>query len=186
MEESDPHAIQGMLRERLEQRTAAAWEQLSTTEGQETPSAAYTRYRRRMIDAERARVLEVRSEGVAPSHVVTEVLGTLDLEESMLDTSGETRGVLVARGAGEGGYCADLEERPAVETDPNPVCERCEAEGITPVALRQCLVCGEIGCCDSSPRRHATDHFHRTGHAVMQSAEPGETWRWCYVHTVTG
>jgi CPA1 family monovalent cation:H+ antiporter len=53
------------------------------------------------------------------------------------------------------------------------------------VALRQCLECGEVGCCDSSPLQHATEHFHATSHPVMQSAEPGEDWRWCYVHHTT-
>lgn len=47
--------------------------------------------------------------------------------------------------------------------------------------LRLCLSCGHVGCCDSSPHRHATAHFHDTGHAVMRSFEPGEAWRWCYV-----
>ena len=41
--------------------------------------------------------------------------------------------------------------------------------------------CGHVGCCDSSAPRHATAHFHSTRHPVMQSAEPGENWRWCYV-----
>ena len=54
------------------------------------------------------------------------------------------------------------------------------------VALRQCLVCGDVGCCDSSPLRHATEHFHETEHPVIESAEPGEDWRWCYVHHTTG
>ncbi|CCH35503.1 UBP-type zinc finger domain-containing protein [Actinosynnema sp. NPDC047251] len=46
--------------------------------------------------------------------------------------------------------------------------------------LRMCLVCGHVACCDSSPRRHATAHFHAEGHPVMRSFEPGEDWRWCY------
>jgi uncharacterized UBP type Zn finger protein len=46
-----------------------------------------------------------------------------------------------------------------------------------------CLTCGHVGCCDSSPLQHATGHFHATGHPVMRSIEPGETWRWCYVDT---
>jgi uncharacterized UBP type Zn finger protein len=49
------------------------------------------------------------------------------------------------------------------------------------VHLRMCLTCGHVGCCDSSPYKHATEHFHETGHPVMRSFEPGETWRWCYV-----
>jgi CPA1 family monovalent cation:H+ antiporter len=44
-----------------------------------------------------------------------------------------------------------------------------------------CLDCGHIGCCDNSPRRHATGHFHATQHPVIASAEPGEAWRWCYL-----
>jgi uncharacterized UBP type Zn finger protein len=50
------------------------------------------------------------------------------------------------------------------------------------VHLRLCLACGHVGCCDSSPNKHATRHFHDTGHAVIRSYEPGETWAWCYVH----
>jgi len=44
-----------------------------------------------------------------------------------------------------------------------------------------CLTCGHVGCCDSSPYRHATAHFHACAHPVMRSVEPGESWRWCYV-----
>ncbi|AZZ83620.1 hypothetical protein C5O27_07810 [Gordonia alkanivorans] len=66
-------------------------------------------------------------------------------------------------------------------------CEGCGAIGEDHWAhLRMCLRCGYIGCCDSSPRRHATAHFHDTSHPVMRSAEPGESWRWCYVHEVIG
>ena len=54
------------------------------------------------------------------------------------------------------------------------------------VHLRTCLTCGYVGCCDSSKGRHATAHSEHTGHPVMQSAEPGETWRWCYVHEQLG
>jgi monovalent cation/hydrogen antiporter len=49
------------------------------------------------------------------------------------------------------------------------------------VHLRQCLACGHVGCCDSSPRRHASGHFHDSGHPVARSAEVGESWRWCFV-----
>jgi len=44
-----------------------------------------------------------------------------------------------------------------------------------------CLTCGTIGCCDNSPNRHATVHFRETGHPLVRSAEPGESWAWCYV-----
>ena len=51
--------------------------------------------------------------------------------------------------------------------------------------MRKCLVCGNLGCCDSSPGQHASAHFHETGHPVIESAEPGEDWRWCFVHHTT-
>jgi monovalent cation/hydrogen antiporter len=60
-------------------------------------------------------------------------------------------------------------------------CEECLKIGQKWVHLRKCLVCGHVGCCDSSIGRHATRHFGETGHEVMRSAEPGETWRYCYV-----
>ncbi len=65
-------------------------------------------------------------------------------------------------------------------------CEECLKEGKRWVALRECMTCGHVGCCDSSPRRHATRHFHETQHPVVRSVEPGEHWTWCYVHEVTG
>lgn len=66
--------------------------------------------------------------------------------------------------------------------EPQGVCEECVKEGTQWVHLRQCAVCGQVSCCDSSPRRHARRHWHDTGHAVMRSAEPGEDWMWCYEH----
>ena len=60
-------------------------------------------------------------------------------------------------------------------------CRECLAMGDVWVHLRTCLHCGHVGCCDASKNKHATGHFHFTGHAVIQSAEPGEDWRWCYV-----
>ncbi|WP_425459454.1 UBP-type zinc finger domain-containing protein [Gordonia oryzae] len=52
--------------------------------------------------------------------------------------------------------------------------------------LSKCVECGHVGCCDSSPRRHARARFYSSGHPVMRSAEPGELWRWCYIHQVVG
>jgi uncharacterized UBP type Zn finger protein len=61
-------------------------------------------------------------------------------------------------------------------------CEDCAKIGEDTWAhLRMCLTCGHVGCCDSSPHQHAFAHHHETGHPVMRSAEPGESWRWCYV-----
>ena len=60
-------------------------------------------------------------------------------------------------------------------------CEECLKTGDRWVQLRLCLKCGHVGCCDSSKNRHATAHFKTTGHPIMQTLEPGERWRWCYV-----
>ncbi|WP_221764699.1 UBP-type zinc finger domain-containing protein [Methyloradius palustris] len=60
-------------------------------------------------------------------------------------------------------------------------CEECTKIGDTWVHLRTCLVCGHVGCCDSSKNKHATRHFMQTQHPIMASKEPGETWGWCYV-----
>ena len=65
-------------------------------------------------------------------------------------------------------------------------CEECLAAGTRWVHLRKCLTCGHIGCCDSSPGKHATAHYKETGHPVMASFEPGENWRWCFVDNVIG
>ena len=59
-------------------------------------------------------------------------------------------------------------------------CEECLKIGGSWVHLRECLECGKIGCCDSSPNRHATKHFHATKHPIVASVEVGETWAWCY------
>lgn len=60
-------------------------------------------------------------------------------------------------------------------------CEACLKQGSTWVHLRMCLICGQVGCCDSSAFKHARQHFEQTGHPLIQSAEPGEDWRWCYL-----
>ena len=59
-------------------------------------------------------------------------------------------------------------------------CEDCLKTGDTWVHLRICMTCGHVGCCDNSKNRHATKHFHATGHPVIKSREKGEDWAWCY------
>jgi CPA1 family monovalent cation:H+ antiporter len=82
--------------------------------------------------------------------------------------------------------CNHLAE--AVETAPRTLdgCEECLAIGSGWVHLRTCLTCGHVGCCDSSPHRHASVHFRSTTHPVVRSAQPGERWRWCFVDEVLG
>jgi Na+/H+ antiporter len=187
LEYEDHHGVVDLIKQRINQRNFAAWERLGTTADEESPSDLYARIRLAMIEAERGRILEIRSGGTVPSEVVSDVLAMLDVEESMLDRATEEREDLRTarrmRPAGE--ECDHLAAYPPVETVPDPVCAQCLADGARWVALRQCLVCGNVGCCDSSPGQHATLHFHETTHQVMESAEPGEDWRWCYVHHQT-
>jgi len=85
--------------------------------------------------------------------------------------------------------CEHLRELTAGDFPPPrtpDACEECLKEGTQWVSLRECKTCGHVGCCDSSPGRHATRHFQETGHPVMRSVMPGERWTWCYVHEVTG
>ena len=66
--------------------------------------------------------------------------------------------------------------------DSDQGCAECAAAGYDVWAhLRMCLSCGHVSCCDSSPHKHASHHYEETGHPVMRSFEPGESWRWCYV-----
>ena len=70
-------------------------------------------------------------------------------------------------------------------THPNPTatgCQTCLAEGRHDwVHLRVCQSCARVGCCDNSPGRHATAHFHSDGHPLIRSFEPGEDWYYCYI-----
>lgn len=69
---------------------------------------------------------------------------------------------------------------PPAPADPPDACGDCLREGSTWVELRRCLVCGQTGCCESSPRRHSFGHFQRTGHPVFASQSEGPAWGWCY------
>jgi uncharacterized UBP type Zn finger protein len=63
-------------------------------------------------------------------------------------------------------------------------CRECLLDGSSWVHLRLCLECGHVGCCDSSPNKHATKHFHAQHHPIIASFEPGEDWKFCYVDNV--
>ena len=77
--------------------------------------------------------------------------------------------------------CEHVVEGPAPKPLSN-VCEECVAHGQKSVQLRICRTCGYVGCCDSSPGKHATAHYKETKHPTMQSFEPGQDWGWCYEH----
>ncbi len=82
-----------------------------------------------------------------------------------------------------GAACAHTDQVQPVQPSAQG-CEECLEAGDAWVHLRLCLVCGHVGCCDSSEGKHAAKHFHASGHALIRSAEPGETWGWCYVDEV--
>ena len=75
--------------------------------------------------------------------------------------------------------CTHLDQI-AVTTTETRVCGACVRLGSRWVHLRMCLVCGHVGCCDSSPNRHASGHWRETAHPLARSIEPGERWVWCY------
>jgi len=60
-------------------------------------------------------------------------------------------------------------------------CEECLKSGDEWVNLRLCLVCGHVGCCDDSKNKHATKHFHESGHPIIQTLEEGQNWKWCFI-----
>ncbi|MEW6267826.1 MAG: cation:proton antiporter [Thermodesulfobacteriota bacterium] len=97
----------------------------------------------------------------------------------MIDTE-RTVELAVSDGSG----CAHADTVRAVRPSA-PGCEDCLRIDARWVHLRICMTCGHVGCCDSSPNKHATKHFHQTHHPIMKSMEPGEDWGWCFVDEVS-
>lgn len=181
-------AVMQRLKQRAADRTDAVWERLG---GAETPSAQYSRARAAMLEVERAEVLRLRDEASIDQSVLRRVLDALDVEESILDRMSENvttadRETELRPVTGRGG-CEHL-KRYCVTPTPNTPdgCEECLRDGYEWVHLRLCMECGHVGCCNSSPEKHADRHYHETGHPVMRSFEPGEAWRWCFVDDLTG
>ncbi len=83
-----------------------------------------------------------------------------------------------------GPHCSHMNQIKTETTDKRG-CEDCLKSGDVWVHLRLCLECGYVGCCDSSKNKHATKHFHRTGHPLIRSIEPEERWIWCYVDQIS-
>jgi uncharacterized UBP type Zn finger protein len=76
--------------------------------------------------------------------------------------------------------CAHIAAVTTVKKAKKRVCEECVKIGARWVHLRTCQTCGVTLCCDDSPNKHATKHARTTGHPVIASAEPGESWLYCY------
>ncbi|MFL6119791.1 Na+/H+ antiporter [Actinophytocola sp.] len=188
---NDPEEVVRRLRDRLRDRSDSAWEQLGRRSPlPETPSDTYRRLRLELLQVEREEFLRARDSGSADDTVLRRVLARLDIEESMLDREDDGQPEMTRElhtPVATAGSCKHLDHRwKDVEANSPDRCEACVEEGISWVHLRMCLKCGNVACCDSSPGNHATKHFHDTRHPVMRSAEPGETWRWCYVDQQLG
>lgn len=187
-----PEQVIKTLRHQSDRRANIAWERLGhSQEGSETPSDAYRRLRSAMLDAERTKVLKLRDKGVMDHEVLQSVMGSLDLEESMIarvndfDRSLTERMLLTPEQRQFG--CRHLAEAPFTIDPLTPDgCAECLRDGTVWVHLRLCLSCGHVGCCDSSVGKHASRHHDETGHPVMRSFEPGEGWRWCFDDGVLG
>jgi monovalent cation/hydrogen antiporter len=190
-DDDTPKDIVEDLRSWSERVAHSVWERLGTSDGRsETPSRAFRRLRVAMLQAERGKVVDVYRSGKVPAEVLDGVLERLDQEEAMLVAFGEGAAtghgdLLTPHGVEE---CDHLRSEPLVAVPGNPDgCEDCLAMGEHAwVSLRMCLRCGRVGCCDSSPRRHATAHYQRVAHPVIRSIELGEGWRWCYVDQIVG
>lgn len=77
--------------------------------------------------------------------------------------------------------CTHMNSETVREVTPSAKgCEECLKTGSWWVHLRLCRECGHVGCCDQSPNAHATAHFRKTGHPIMEGYDPPEGWGWCY------
>jgi Na+/H+ antiporter len=181
-----PETVQ-LLHDRIAARPDAMWEKLGRPGDDETPAEQYRRLRLKTLDIERDEVLKIRSSGTVDHDIIEQVLGSFDIEESMLTIATERSERLseeepVTTPTVSAGPCGHLEHSPAsIEPNGPGICEDCIREGTRTVHLRICLSCGNVGCCDSSVGRHASRHFTHSRHPVMRSFEPGESWRWCYI-----
>ena len=75
--------------------------------------------------------------------------------------------------------CTHLDQIQAAQPETYE-CAQCVARGDSWPNLRMCLICGYVGCCDTSKNKHMLAHIRETGHPIIRSIEPGEAWIWCY------
>jgi len=80
--------------------------------------------------------------------------------------------------------CSHIDEIREVSASSTEGCTECLAAGDRWMHLRLCLLCGQVGCCDSSPNRHASKHAAEQGHPLAASFEAAEDWIWCYVDEI--
>ena len=181
----DDAELVSRMKEVAKRRIDLQWERLGRSrDGVESRAMAQRRLRLAALTGERLKLLEIRDRGFADHEVLSTLLAELDAEEATLVTrESREREVREAPPLADGeAPCVHLEQAPAdVDFAAHGDCADCVRLNQEPVELRMCLTCGHVACCDSSPGKHAAQHFRQTGHPVMRSIEPGEHWRWCYV-----
>jgi monovalent cation:H+ antiporter-2, CPA2 family len=131
----------------------------------------------------------VAAEGAADRELMREVLAAAgaDADRIALVTAGlapDAPEVRLSEAVLASSACDHARETRTVRPITPAGCQECLAEGDRWVHLRLCMACGHVGCCDSSPNRHASAHFEETGHPIVRSWEPGEDWAWCFVDRV--
>ncbi|WP_017579165.1 cation:proton antiporter domain-containing protein [Nocardiopsis valliformis] len=134
-----------------------------------------------LYEAHAARVVDTQ-------RAVTEPLGRAVLDLLGIDRAGEYRPdptVMSLFAPDPGSSCAHTEGLQPV-LPKSPGCTECLRRGRHEWAdLRLCAGCGFVGCCDNSPGAHARAHAEDSGHPIVTSVEPGESWGWCYLDSVT-
>lgn len=187
-----PRDIVVSLRSWGERLAHSVWERLGRSRpDEETPAQAFRRLRVEMLREERRVVVQVHRSGKVAAEVLEGVMERLDQEEALLASfaSGDAASDDEILAPHQSDPCDHLRDEPIVTVPAGDTdeCPECVARGErTWVALRMCLRCGNVGCCDSSPNRHAEAHFRGSDHPVMRSIELGEAWRWCYVDSKLG
>jgi Na+/H+ antiporter len=193
--DNDPPEVVGALEDWGGRVANAAWERLGAISAdRETPAAAFHRLRVAMLEAERRVVADIRRSGSLPHDLAERVLERIDQEEAMLGGFSAGSEQLpdpstTALVAPQEAACEHLRDTPGIvhPTTPPDACPDCLAIGDHNwVHLRMCLNCGHVGCCDSSPNKHANAHYETTDHPVMRSIELAEAWRWCFVDAELG
>lgn len=167
------------------QRLESLWDRLDR-EGTQTPEATQRQLNLEMLQGQRAAVLEFRDNHAVEQALIADLLESFDIQEAGLqrhsDKSESIENSPIAVSPDEA-PCPDLADAPLhIKPAGMTGCTRCEAEGRRPEDLALCLTCGHIGCVDEL--HHAREHFEETGHPVIRSFTPGESWRHCLIHHV--
>lgn len=166
-------------------RLATLWKRLDQ-EGTDSPEATQRQLNLEMVTGQRQAVLEFRETHNVEQALIADLLLSFDLQESGLqrhaDKSESIENAPLVLSPDDA-PCADLAEAPLHITPATMTgCTQCEALGRRPDDLALCLTCGHIGC--DSELHHTREHYEETGHPVIRSFTPGESWRYCLLHDV--